>query len=660
MILDLLRERLSTIDRFTDESGQLLRHAVTEAAMNMDPEMIKILIADPELKDHFFSEIDDVLVFDKVRFTWVVDSKAFLPDSYTAYKNKIGLVDERGSSLSQARDLSFVWPYKDCILEGGQTKADATHTEVFYNELLAPDQVAKLSSPKLLSNAARYDINGRHTAIDFRDNDNLIIQGNNLLSLYSLLPRFKGQVKLIYIDPPYYFEAKRAEDTFSYNSNFKKSTWLTFMKNRLEVARELLSDDGSIFVQISDDGVAELHLLMKEIFPDQFINKITVKTRSASGFSSVNAGLYETAEYILCFGKDRRQWTYNTQYVKADYDTNYSHYVLNKEDHYSNWSLSKVSEVYANHTGYESAKEMKNSVGDTAFSAGVAKFANENAENVFRYTVINNNASKELQVARDKSKQQPDEIILIERENNYDVYVRNGEEMAFYSKKFQEVDGQLVPTTLLTNMWTDTPYEGIANEGGVTLKGGKKPESLIRRIIELASDPGDIVLDYHLGSGTTAAVAHKLGRRYIGCEQLDYGKHSAVTRLQKVIAGDKTGISKVVGWKGGGSFVFCELADHNEKTIAKAQSAADSETLLAVIDELVERGELRPEVLPDSLEKHRDDFLELEFFDQKRVVLDLINKDRLYIAFADRDDTAYEVRDDDRAFSVNFYQGLTQ
>lgn len=655
MLLEVLHERLSSIDRFTDEFGHLLRAAVADAAMSMDPALLQVIMEEPELKDQFFTKVGDFLVFDKTRFAWVVDSKAFLPDSYTAFKNKIGLVDGRGDSISQSPDVSLVWPYKDCILEGGQTKEDAKHNEVFYNEHLAPQHVSKLLNRKALSKAVRYDSNGANVITGFREDDNLIIQGNNLVSLYSLLPRFQGRVKIIYLDPPYYFDAKKSEDTFSYNSNFKKSTWLTFMKNRLEVARKLLADDGSIFVQISDDGVAELHLLMKEVFPDQFINKITVRTKSPSGFASVNAGLFETAEYILCFGKNKRQWSYNTQYVKADYDKNYKWYVLNEEDHYSKWQIANVADVYAQKSDYKSTKDMKKAVGDTAFEAGLAKFANENAESVFRYTVINNDASKELQVARDKSKENRDEIIFIEREGNYDVYVLNGQEIAFYSKKMKEVDGELVPTTLLTNIWTDTPYEGIAQEGGVTLKGGKKPERLIRRIIELASDPGDIVLDYHLGSGTTAAVAHKLGRRYIGCEQLDYGEHSAVTRLQNVISGDRSGISKAVEWNGGGSFVYCELAEHNEAIITEVQSVTDSEQLLPIIDGLVDRGDLRPEVLPDSLSDHRDDFLALDLEDQKRVMVELINKNRLYIAYSDRDDETYGVSDEDKAFSESFY-----
>ena len=655
MLLDVLQERLSSIDRFTDESGHLLRAAVADAAMGMDPALLQVIMEEPELKAQFFTEVGDVLVFDKTKFAWVVDSKAFLPDSYTAYKNKIGLVDGRGVLISQSPDVSLVWPYKDCILEGGQTKEEAKHDEVFYNDLLAPDQVSRLLSPKVLSNAVRYDSDGATHVADFTDSDNLIIQGNNLISLYSLLPRFEGRVKLIYLDPPYYFDANKSEDTFSYNSNFKKSTWLTFMKNRLEVARKLLTDDGSIFVQISDDGVAELHLLMKEVFPGQFINKISVRTKSPSGFASVNAGLFETAEYILCFGKDKRQWTYNPQYVEADYDSNYKFYIPNKDAHYSQWKVVSIADYLAFESGFEGSRELKKSIGDEAFFAAKAEFAQKNADNVYQSTAIGNDAGKSVVAAREESKRSKGTIFEVERPGRYTVYVRDGREMAFYSKKLQEVDGELVPTTLLTNIWTDTPYEGIAKEGGVTLKGGKKPERLIRRIIELASNPGDIVLDYHLGSGTTAAVAHKLGRRYIGCEQLDYGEHSAVTRLQNVISGDKSGISKFVKWSGGGSFVYCELAEHNEAFVTEVQSATEPEQLLSIVEGLVDRGDLRPEVLPASLADHREAFLALDLEDQKRAVIEMVNKNRLYIAYADRDDETYGVSDEDKAFSKSFY-----
>lgn len=222
---------------------------------------------------------------------------------------------------------------------------------MFYNETLAPDQVDRLLEPKVLGGARRYRAGREEPADGITEEDNLLIKGNNLLALASLLPRYRGKVKCIYIDPPYYFAAKRDEDTFAYNVNFKLSSWLVFMRNRLELARELLRDDGAIFVQISDDGVAELHRLLKEIFnrpgENNFINKITVKTKSPSGFATVNAGVFETAEYILAFAKHKAQWTYHPQYVRAEYDTNYKWMIPNIGDPCERWEIRDLQEYLA-------------------------------------------------------------------------------------------------------------------------------------------------------------------------------------------------------------------------------------------------------------------------------------------------------------------------
>ena len=162
--------------------------------------------------------------------------------------------------------MVLAWPYKDCVLEGGQTKEDQKRDEIFWNETLAPDEIDRLLAPKVFTNFKKYDKNGEHALsgkekIDF-SKENLIIKGNNLLALHSLYKRFAGQVKLIYIDPPY----NTGSDSFQYNDNFNHSTWLTFMKNRLEVAKDLLSTGGIIFIQIDIREQPYLKVLCDEIF----------------------------------------------------------------------------------------------------------------------------------------------------------------------------------------------------------------------------------------------------------------------------------------------------------------------------------------------------------------------------------------------------------
>ncbi len=646
--------------RFFAEDGTFLRNAVYEAAMQMDTDLIRLLLSNDETKNRFFKDVDGVQVFDKMEFGWVINNRQFLPDSYTRFKNKIGLTDEYGDMISTSGKVELVFPYKDCILEGGQTKDDQKRKEIFYNETLAPDEVDRLLFPKVLTGAKRYTADGIEEGISFDEKDNLIIKGNNLLAISSLLKRYEGLIKCIYIDPPYYFSVNKDEDTFAYNSNFKLSTWLVFMKNRLEIARKLLSDDGAIFVQISDDGVAELHRLLKDVFcqsgENNFINKITVKTKSPSGFASVNPGVFETAEYILAFAKNKRQWTYNQQFVKSEYDPNYKWFITNKNDEPTSWEIVDLFEYVATEQGFESKREAVKKLGDAAFYDIVGRFALEHSESVFRYTAIGNNAGQTVVEARDLSKNERDNIIVISRENHYDVYVLNGQEIAFYSKKIREIDGVRVPSIQLSNIWMDTPYEGIAKEGSVTLKGGKKPEKLIRRIIEMSTNPGDVILDYHLGSGTTCAVAHKLGRKYIGVEQLDYEENDSVVRLKNVIVGDTTGVSKAVNWQGGGSFVYCELAKQNQIFVDEIEVAEDDTTLVNIYERIIKSGFISYKVNPADIDINSNDFISLSIDDKRRFLMELLDKNLLYVNYCDIEDAEFAISDEDKSFTRSFYK----
>ena len=230
-------------DNFCTDAGELIKSNIETAALNLNSELIRLLLNNELLSSQFFTDVDGVKVFDKVKFQRFIMNKEFLPDSYTSFKNKIGLTTDDGRFITDSREVVLSWPFKDCMLEGGQTKEDAKRDEIFWNETLAPDEINRLTEPKAFAAFKRYDKDGGHEVEHLSPYDNLIIKGNNLLALYSLKEKYTGKVKLIYIDPPYYFAANKSEDTFSYNSNFKLSTWLTFMKNRLEIARELLSNE---------------------------------------------------------------------------------------------------------------------------------------------------------------------------------------------------------------------------------------------------------------------------------------------------------------------------------------------------------------------------------------------------------------------------------
>ena len=261
-----LEKQLRKNPDFVSENGELKKWVIISKAQNNDAGLIGLLLESDELKKKFFIEVKasgrSSLVFNQSMFAEFLEQKNHLKDSYTKYGNKVGLTID-GQYLKQRNEVALVWPYKDCVLEGGQSREEDKRDEIFFNELLAQDEITQLLEPKVLTSAKRYTLKGAMSFDGFRRDaelnrkrglpedtitDNLIIKGNNLLALHSLEKEFAGKVKLIYIDPPFNTE----RDSFRYNDSFTNSTWLTFMKNRLSTARELLIEEGNLIFHIDN------------------------------------------------------------------------------------------------------------------------------------------------------------------------------------------------------------------------------------------------------------------------------------------------------------------------------------------------------------------------------------------------------------------------
>ena len=669
--LKVLEKTLKQDSRFIGEDGKILKTKVYDACMDMDELLLKSLISNEVLKSHFFVEVNGTLIFDKTKFAWVLESREFLPDSYTMFKNKIGLADSKGNLISHQSDVTLIWPYKDCVLEGGQTKEDQRRNEIFYNETLAPDEINRLLYPKVFTNAKRYSADGVEEIAEIEETDNLIIKGNNLLALSSLLKRYEGQVKCIYIDPPYNIGG----DGFNYNDKFNHSTWLTFMKNRLKVAHELLAPTGAIFVQIDYHEVAYLTVLMDGIFGrDNFVQMISVRTSSPAGFKTVNPGPIDVTEYILFYTKNRSSFRFKKMYVPVGYDTNYNFYIENIDDSPEAWRLKPLRDVIYELNGIELGSTPQVSASNARKQWGehwkiireqaMGEFALENADRVVSIRDPQK-PSKRLRELLKRSREERDRVFVYEKSDNSEDNgtnhdnlgcIINGGSLSFYSNKVQEVDGKRAPTELLTDLWTDISWDGIANEGKVRLKNGKKPEALLRRIIKMASNEGDLVLDFFLGSGTTAAVAHKMGRQYIGVEQLDYGNNGPFKRLSEVVDGDTTGVSRAGNWQGGGSFVYCELMEQNESIASALQTASTSEEVQAILNRVTDDGLIIPSVLPDDLRAHMDEFAQMPLEQQKKLVMELLDKNKLYVNLCDMEDEELAVNEKDKAFTKSFYR----
>ena len=666
---------LSEIPDFTDENKNLKINVIKDYADNGNIKLLEPLLKNAQTKKAFFTPVLDSFVFNTAKFKEFLEYSSAC-NSYSKYLGqKIGLY-MGDSSLLDRNEVVLNFPFKDCVLEGGQRKEDGLDTyyeydekkgeyeekqskrrEVFYNEVLAQDEIDSLFSPKAFCNTKRYEkgksavvepvettklnrnaeLNKKRGLSEDTITDNLIIKGNNLLALHSLKKEFAGKVKLIYIDVPY----NTGSDSFSYNDNFNHSSWLTFMKNRLEIAHELLREDGTIFVQCDDNEMAYLQVLMNELF--DFIQIVEIKMNEGAANEFQNPFMPKNCEYGLYYAKNYSARKYKPLWIKSNYDKAYNLYVENfEENDFKKWNVITL----------KSALE-KNKIAEDKIN----KFITDNAERIFRL-ISPKGCGKGLNDAMERSKKS-NSWDIYKREEKDDILTYKGGMVRFYIKNIgYDKKGNREIQKELGSLWADIKTTGIAPEGGVKLKNGKKPETLLNRIIEMGSEENDIILDYHLGSGTTAAVAHKMNRQYIGIEQLDYGENDSVVRLQNVINGDQTGISKTVDWQGGGSFVYLELAKKNEKALEQISDCKSLEELVKLFDELCTKYFLHYNIRIKEFRKETETerFKSLPLEKQKEMFSRLLDLNQLYVNADDRHDKNTGLTENDITITEDFYQ----
>lgn len=642
--LDELKKVLISDERFVGEADQIIKTKVSDAARANDEKLLKALLNNDLLKEAFFTKVDDIYVFDKNKFVWVLESKEFLPDSFTMYKNKIGLVDANNNLISQKQDVSLVWPYKDCVLEGGQTKEEQKRDEIFYNETLAPDQVNRLLAPKVLGNAKRYTKDGIEENIEFKEDDNLIIKGNNLLALSSLLERYEGQVKCIYIDPPY----NTNEDSFHYNDSFNVSTWLTFILSRLKIAKKLLKEDGIVIIQISFHQYAHLKLLLNDLFNDgKSLMDFNVLVRHPERSLTSDKEFNDVIEYALCYSKSRNY----TMPKKIKPKTN-EDYIYDIKLPLKSREIIEMDNKLVNLYFPEDVKIIKSVGHDTGLKSMSIRGTIREKNSSGRFYV------KHIEKLIDKY---PKGTIFAVPNMGDDIHefrifelpTGNNVNGKYYPGKPISSDVTLIPYPNFLDYVED--YNNVNSEGGVSFRNGKKPESYIKNYVDIFTNEHDIVLDFFMGSSTTQAVAMKMNRRFIGVEQMDYINTVSVPRLKKVIEGEQGGISKSVNWQGGGSFVYCELLEDNKNLVNELEDAKNSDAVKEVLNKAIDNGKLIPSVLPRDLKENEDDFDKLSRDEQKNLVMELLNKNQLYVNLSDIDDEDYKVSEADKVFTRSFY-----
>lgn len=346
----------------------------------------------------------------------------------------------------------------------------------------------------------------------------------------------------------------------NYEDGIEHSIWLSLIKQRLQCLHSLLSDDGTLFVHIDDNELGYLIVLADEIFGRKNRKFIaTFKQGAATGHKSINPGVVPTTNFVLAYARNSSYWNPNRIYTSRERDTRYTKFIRNIDAEFPNWEFCNLIDAFA-----ESKKQTLKAARKLAKDnpQELDKFVLDNARRVTRLARPDyKSVGQNIRDAIDQSKSSPGHIIKVERQKFSDVYIVSGERILFYSDKLKEIDGKYVSGEPLTTLWDDLLSNNLHKEGGVSFPKGKKPEHLIKRCIDLATVRGDLVLDSFLGSGTTVAVAQKMGRRWIGVELGEQAKTHCLPRLRRVVDGvDQDGISKSVNWKGGGGFRYYRLA----------------------------------------------------------------------------------------------------
>lgn len=634
------------------ESGELNYTRIKDCADKIDEKLIVLLAGSKELKEKFFTKIKDVYVFNTQDFKFFLDESK-VDNSYTQYANKIGLADSSGL-LENRSEVVLNFPFKDCILEGGQSTEEGVDTyfeysdktekyeekttkrnEIFFNQVLAHDEIDRLFDRKALINWKRFTKDSKKEGETVKEikrdrtgliQENIIIKGNNLLALHSLKSEFAGKIKLVYIDPPYNTDS--AANTFKYNNNFNHSTWLTFMKNRLEVARELLREDGLIIVDIDHFELFYLGVLCDEIFGVN--NRLGVLAVQHNPGGRDNEYFANSHENKIVYAKNKSLAKIN------DFNLSESEILQYKEED----EVGKYKEMGLQRTGDGSKREDRPNLFYPIYYNEKLKLVSlvKDKNSVEILPIDDDGVERRWRWGKEKVEREwKTEIIVKKVKNKYKVYTKD---------RLTENSGRK-PKTL----WFDSKYAGTAGTSALKEVFGDKvftyPKSpyMVKDTLEIATNPGDIVLDYHLGSGTTAAVAQELKRQYIGIEQMNYIEDVACPRIQHKLKKDD-------------SFIYCELAKWNEQAKEEIKNAKDLSALVKFFDALYEKYFLNYNVkINDFKEKiiKEENFKKLILAQQKKMFLAMLDLNQMYVQESEMADKRYGINIEDQKLTKAFY-----
>ncbi|WQY33735.1 site-specific DNA-methyltransferase [Helicobacter pylori] len=611
------------INRFTKERLETL-------ILTADEKLLTFMLEDKNANDYknaFFKTIANSLVFNQKALLECLTKE--LENSFTRFENKIGLYSQ-GRPIKSSESVVLNFPFKDNVLLGNAKDNSTKSKEYFYHEILHKKEIDTLLCKKAL---CRFEMHGEgdlESALKDK-NTNYLIKGNNLIALHSLKKKFAKQVKCIYIDPPY----NTGNDSFNYNDNFNHSSWLVFMKNRLEVAREFLSDDGVIFVQCDDNEQAYLKVLMDEIFLRE--NFVSCITHIVKPEGRMYGQVAKTHEYILVYAKNINNLIFNE---------------IEKEGHVFS---------YVDEKGGFDLQGLEN-----------RNFRAFNGLNIpsLRYGLFIDENQKDSNGFMPVFGEYRDGLteVFPDSRNGFDLVWRWGKEKALKEnhslvgvfkdrlRVFQKVRSNTTRAKSIfwdKSMITQKGTEEVKQIFKTQVFDFPKPEALISRILEISTQENDLVLDFFAGSGTTCAVAHKMKRRYIGIEQMDYIETITKERLKKVIEGEQGGISKKCDFKGGGSFVHAELKEVNLEIKKQILNAKSKSECLKIFNDLNERFLKRTDCKIDGI--HSEEFQNLDLNEQKRICCGLLDSNEDYLNLGDIDEDAWGIDGITKKYNEIFY-----
>jgi adenine-specific DNA-methyltransferase len=383
---------------------------------------------------------------------------------------------------------------------------------------------------------------------------NLLVHGDNVRVMRAHRREWAERFRCVYLDPPFNTGRRFAE----YDDARAPVDWAGELRETLDAVAPLVARDGTIACEIDDTELGALIETGDDVFGrDARLPIVTVVRSAATGHKAINRGPMNVTDYVVMWARDKASLRLNALVrARESYDTAYRTWLENPDAPHASWRFSPLAQIVSERLGHGGTRAARRTLGGEAFEREVARFAMQNAKNVVRFAQPRfeaiGKAAREIVV---RSRMAPDKVIRLARDGHKDFIVRGGNRILFLADKVREVEGEPAIVEPLTNVWDDIGFQGIAREGGVVFSRNKKPERLLHRILSMTTDAGDWVLDPYAGSGTTAATAHKMGRRWITIERESELAARARERLDRVVAGaDDTGVTRVCRFEGGGEF----------------------------------------------------------------------------------------------------------